>query len=122
VVLSVNKFPIVAWIIFVAAAVLEVGGDAVMRKGLRERGPGRDLPGLLIIFGGLMLAFYGFVVNTVQWDFSKLMGVYVAVFAVVSLLMGKFVFGEDVPISSWIGLGIIVVGGMVIQFGSSWPE
>ncbi len=117
-----NKFPIVAWIIFVAAAVLEVGGDAVMRKGLRERGPGRDLPGLLIIFGGLMLAFYGFVVNTVQWDFSKLMGVYVAVFAVVSLLMGKFVFGEDVPISSWIGLGIIVVGGMVIQFGSSWPE
>ena len=27
-----------AWLIFIAAAVLEVGGDAVVRKGLRGSG------------------------------------------------------------------------------------
>jgi small multidrug resistance family-3 protein len=114
----VDKLPITAWIIFVAAALLEVGGDAVMRKGLRERGPGKDMPGVLILLGGLMLAVYGFVVNTVQWDFSKLMGVYVAIFALISILMSQFVFGESISVTTWVGLGIIITGGMVIQFGS----
>ena len=29
--------PVLAWLIFLAAAVLEVGGDAVVRLGLRGR-------------------------------------------------------------------------------------
>jgi small multidrug resistance family-3 protein len=57
------------------------------------------------------------MVNTVRWDFSKLLGVYVAVFAVVSVLCGLLAFKETVLISTWVGLGFIVVGGLVIQFG-----
>lgn len=104
---------ILAWIIFVAAAILEVGGDAVIRKGLRG--------GMtwIIVAGFIILGFYGVVVNTVKWDFSRLLGVYVAVFAVVSVLTGRFVFKETVPPSTWIGLAIIVVGGAVIQVGHS---
>jgi len=101
-----------AWIIFIAAAVLEVGGDAVIRKGLH---------GSLVWFivtGFLMLGCYGVVVNTVKWDFSRLLGVYVAVFAVVSILAGRFVFKETIPASTWLGLAIIVVGGAVIQMGA----
>jgi len=64
-----------------------------------------------------MLAGYGLLVNTVKWDFSKLLGVYVAVFALVSVLFGLFVFGESVPKSTWMGLLIIIIGGLVIQFG-----
>jgi small multidrug resistance family-3 protein len=94
-----------AWLIFVGAACLEVGGDALVRRGLRG--------------GGLALAIYGLVVNTVSWDFSRLLGVYVAVFAVVSILAGKFAFGETIPASTWIGLVIIVLGGLCIQFGPS---
>jgi small multidrug resistance family-3 protein len=56
------------------------------------------------------------MVNTVKWDFSKLLGVYVAVFAVVSVLCGLLAFKETVPMSTWLGLGFIVVGGLVIQF------
>jgi drug/metabolite transporter superfamily protein YnfA len=102
---------LLAWVVFIAAAVLEVGGDAVIRKGLRG--------GMvwLIIAGFIILGCYGVVVNTVKWDFSRLLGVYVAVFAVVSVLTGRFVFKEAVPPSTWIGLAIIVVGGAVIQAG-----
>jgi drug/metabolite transporter superfamily protein YnfA len=57
-----------AWLIFLAAAVLEVGGDAMVRKGLHGRGA------LFIIPGCLMLGCYGIIVNTVRWDFSKLLG------------------------------------------------
>jgi len=100
-----------AWLIFVGAALLEVGGDAVVRKGLRGSSP------MMILFGGAMLAFYGVVVNTVKWDFSRLLGVYVAVFALISVLFGRFVFKEDVPVATWAGLAVIIAGGMIIQFG-----
>ena len=83
-----------AWLIFVVAALLEVGGDAVMRRGLR----GRSL--LFVVAGAVTLAGYGLVVNTVKWDFSKLLGVYVAVFALVSVLAGRFVFKDVVPLST----------------------
>jgi drug/metabolite transporter superfamily protein YnfA len=102
-----------AWLIFLAAAVLEVGGDAVIRKGLR----GSSLP--LIAGGFTALGGYGLVVNLVKWDFSRLLGVYVAVFAVVSVVAGRFVFKENVPMSTWLGLFLIVAGGLVIQLGSA---
>lgn len=100
-----------AWLIFIGAAVLEVGGDAVVRKGLR----GSNL--LVIMTGFVVLGSYGVVVNMVKWDFSKLLGVYVAVFAVISILFGRFVFKETVPAMTWIGLGVIICGAMMIQFG-----
>ena len=101
----------VAWIIFIAAALLEVGGDAVIRTGLR----GRSLA--FIAAGCLALGGYGLVVNMVKWDFSRLLGVYVALFALVSILCGRFVFKENVPLSTWFGLVFIIIGGLIIQFG-----
>ena len=101
----------IAWLIFIAAAVLEVGGDAVVRKGLRGSGL------IIILIGFAMLGCYGVVVNMVKWDFSKLLGVYVAIFALISILFGRFVFKEDIPAATWIGLMVIIGGGMIIQFG-----
>lgn len=70
-----------------------------------------------IIAGFMMLGVYGLVVNMVKWDFSRMLGVYVAIFAAVSILTGRFVFKETIPASTWLGLSIIIVGGLVIQFG-----
>lgn len=101
-----------AWLIFVGAAMLEVGGDAVVRRGLR----GSSLA--VILLGCATLGAYGVVVNTVKWDFSRLLGVYVAVFAVVSIACGRFVFKEHVPVATWVGLVVIVCGALLIQFGN----
>jgi len=100
-----------AWLVFIAAAVLEVSGDAIVRKGLRGSGL------IIIMIGFAMLGCYGVVVNMVKWDFSKLLGVYVAIFALISILFGRFVFKENVPAATWIGLCVIICGGMIIQFG-----
>ncbi len=106
-----NFLTYVAWIVFFGAAILEVGGDAVVRKGLRGAGLA------MIMAGFAMLGCYGLVVNMVKWDFSKLLGVYVAVFALVSILFGKFFFTEAIPGSTWAGLAVIGCGALIIQFG-----
>jgi drug/metabolite transporter superfamily protein YnfA len=102
---------LLSWLIFIVAALLEISGDAVIRKGLRNSGF------LLIILGFIILSSYGLVVNVVKWDFSKLIGVYVAVFATISILIGRIVFKETIPNSTWVGLIFIIIGGLIIQFG-----
>jgi len=100
-----------AWFIFIGAAILEVSGDAVVRKGLRGSGL------IIVLIGFAMLGCYGVVVNMIKWDFSKLLGVYVAIFALVSILFGRLVFQEVISTATWIGLTVIMCGGMIIQFG-----
>lgn len=107
------RLPVLAWLIFLAAAVLEVGGDAIVRKGMRGGGLA------FLALGFIMLGTYGVVVNLVPWDFSKLLGVYVAIFAFVSVLAGRLIFHEAVPLSTWVGIAIIAAGGLVVQFGHS---
>jgi len=101
-----------AWFVFLGAAILEVTGDAVVRKGLR----GSSL--LFVMTGFAMLGCYGVIVNMVKWDFSRLLGAYVAVFACISVLFGRFAFREHVPMATWVGLIVIVSGAMIIQFGN----
>jgi len=99
-------------LVLIAAAALEVAGDAVIRKGLRGSGV------LLIVAGFLVLGSYGVVVNVLRLDFSKLLGVYVGVFAAVSVLAGWSIFGDEVPRTTWWGLALIVAGSAVIQVGA----
>ena len=101
----------ISYIIFVGAAILEISGDAIIRKGLRTSGF------VLVVLGFVILGCYGIVVNSVKWDFSKLIGVYVGIFATVSIIVGRFFFKENIPASTWIGLIVIIIGGIIIQFG-----
>ena len=102
---------VVALLVFCVAAAFEVGGDAVIRTGLRGHRP------LVTVVGMLMLGVYGLVVNQLRWDFSRLLGAYVAVFALASILFGRWVFGDRLPPSTLVGLALILAGGAVIQFG-----
>jgi len=96
---------------FVAAAMLEVAGDALIRRGLRGSGA------LLVAGGVLVLGAYGVVVNLLPLDFSRLLGAYVGIFAVVSVLTGWLLFGDRVPVSTWAGLSVILAGSLIIQMG-----
>lgn len=96
----------------VGAAVLEVAGDAVVRSGLRGGSGAR------VAFGGLLLAAYGLVVNLIPWDFGRLLGAYVAAFALVAVLVGRLVFGEPIAATTWLGLALITLGATLIQLGA----
>jgi small multidrug resistance family-3 protein len=97
--------------VLVGAAVLEVAGDALIRKGLRGSGA------LLVVVGFGVLGSYGVVVNLLQVDFSRILGAYVGVFAVVSVAVGRVVFGDRVPPSTWLGLLVVVLGSAIIHLG-----
>jgi small multidrug resistance family-3 protein len=98
------------FVMFLAAA-FEVGGDAMIRAGMKGRG------WALGAAGALTLAAYGVIVNLLPMDFSKLLATYVVFFAIVSVVAGKVVFGDTVPTSTWVGLAVIVAGGLIIQMG-----
>jgi drug/metabolite transporter superfamily protein YnfA len=100
-----------ALVVFVGAAVLEVLGDALIRKGMRGSGVA------MVAIGMAVLGAYGVVVNLLDLDFSRLLGAYVGVFAVVSVIIGRWMFKDQVPVSTWIGLAIILAGSMVIHVG-----
>ena len=101
----------IAWLILVLAAVFEVAGDAAIRRGLR--GPSK----VWVLVGCAMLALYGVIVNTVKWDFSKMLGVYVGFFALAGVLFGKLAFGETISSATWCGLALIILGGAIMQLG-----
>ncbi len=95
----------------IVAAGLEIGGDAAIRAGL-IRSSARWL-----LLGAILLVTYGFVVNTSRSiDFGKLLGVYIAVFFVVSQLVSLLVFNERPSPSLIFGGALIVLGGLIIQF------
>lgn len=100
-------------LILLVAAFLEVFGDALIRRGLRSSGA------LLVVAGFVVLGSYGVVVNLLAIDFSRLLGAYVGFFAVVSVLYGRFVFGERIGTTTWIGLVVVLLGSVIIQFGGS---
>ncbi len=101
------------WLALLLAAALEVGGDAVVRRGLRAGEVGWVVAGILVV------GLYGLAVNLVPWDFSRLLGVYVAFFAVTSFVVGCVAFGERPPLLAWAGLALVVVGGILIQAAGS---
>jgi drug/metabolite transporter (DMT)-like permease len=105
-----NKLTALGILLF--AAVLEAGGDALVRTGLhRDAGATRWIffaAGALILFG------YGVVVNTPDWDFGKLLGLYVVFFFVVAQAISWIVFHQKPATWTVIGGLLIVAGGVVM--------
>lgn len=95
--------------LLVLSALLEVGGDAGMRTGLQGRPAG-------FAVGAVLLVVYGLVVNLSKLDFSKLMGIYIAVFFVVSQVLAVLVFKEKIHPPVLVGGALIIAGGCVMTF------
>ena len=98
----------------IAAALLEVGGDAAIRYGLVRSATAA------MVAGAVALAAYGFVVNTNRLlEFNRLMGVYIAAFYLVSQAIGVAMFGERPTLPALAGGALIVTGGLLIQLAAS---
>jgi small multidrug resistance family-3 protein len=97
------------WTFLTLAALLEAGGDAGVRLGLRGHRWG-------YLIGLPALIAYGFVVNIGRWEFGRLLGVYIAVFFLVSQLIAAFVFRERLQPPTLIGGALILGGGLLLTF------
>ena len=97
------------WGVLLLAALLEAGGDAAIRFGLQGQR-------WALAAGPLALVLYGFLINSTRWDFSRLMGVYIAVFFAATQLMAVLLFRERLYAPTLLGGALIVAGGLVLTF------
>ena len=104
----ITEFPVLNLLALLLAACLEVGGDALMRKGMHG---GSRIP---LILGVIVLTAYGVAVNLPGWSFGRLMGVYIAAFFVVAQLVAVFFMHERLASPTMVGGAFIIVGGIVM--------
>ncbi len=87
--------------LLIGAAILEAGGDALVRMGLQQRA-------LPMLAGAACLVAYGVVVNLGSLDFGRLMGIYIVTFFVVSQIIAAAVFGQ-LPTARATAAGVLMI-------------
>ena len=102
------------FLVLALAALLEAGGDAVVRGGLHGHALLYRVG--LIALGGLILTVYGVVVNTPPWDFGRLLGVYVTLFFLAAQVINAVAFKVQPSAPILLGGGLIVAGGLLMTF------
>jgi drug/metabolite transporter superfamily protein YnfA len=105
-----------ALLILLIAALLEAGGDALIRQGLRNSGPVRAA---FFALGAMVLFVYGYAVNVPNWQFGKLLGIYVVFFFVLAQLIAWLVFHERPTNAVLLGGAFITVGGIIISYSAA---
>jgi small multidrug resistance family-3 protein len=94
----------------IAAAVLEAGGNALVRQGLlRAWWP-------LLVAGVITLGLYGLLVNHsgLDFDFGRLMGCYIVAFFLVSQILAALIFRNVPSLRMLVGGTLILAGGLII--------
>ena len=98
--------------LLLVAAVLEVGGDAIVRFGLHASN--FSAKALLFVLGAGVLFAYGVFVNSAPADFGRLLGIYVVLFFLVAQIVNRVAFGVAPSMPILIGGAFILVGGAVM--------
>ena len=108
---------VMALCVLFLAALLEAGGDALVRSGLQA--PTLAVRLGFFTVGGLVLFSYGYVVNTPTWDFGRLLGIYVVFFFVVAQSISWLAFNQAPSPGVVIGGAFVVAGGVIM---SAWSN
>jgi small multidrug resistance family-3 protein len=101
-------------VLLFTAALMEAGGDALVRMGMRA--PTAIARTILFMVGAVVLFAYGYVVNAPAWDFGRVLGVYVVFFFVVAQLLSWIVFRQWPGTNMLIGGAFIIAGGIIISY------
>ena len=110
---------LIAFLILAAAALLEAGGDAIVRGGLHSQAIPQRIS--VICLGGFVLTAYGVVVNAPPWDFGRLLGVYVTLFFLAAQIINATVFKVQPSLPIILGGGLILAGGLLMTFWRATP-
>jgi hypothetical protein len=81
-----------AILILLLAAILEAGGDAIVRVGLHKTLFWQK--SVLFALAGVVLFAYGWTVNSPPWDFGKLLGLYVVFFFLTAQVISWLFFKQ----------------------------
>ena len=103
--------------ILLLAAVLEVGGDTIIREALAKWAAGwKMLAPLALVVGVAVLGAYGVFVNQAPLPFGTTLGLYVAFFGIVGVAAG---FIRDGTFDWWTAGGVLTIafGGFLINHG-----
>ena len=103
-----------AFALLTLAALLEVFGDSLFQSAMyRSEGVARVL---FFVCGAVVLALYGFAVNSPPWDFGKLLGIYVVLFFLVAQVLARVRFHQSPTVPMYVGGALITTGGIIIAF------
>jgi drug/metabolite transporter superfamily protein YnfA len=94
------------------AALLEAGGDALIRVGLQTSAR----RAAFLAAGGLLLFGYGCLVNAPPWNFGRSLGVYVVLFFLTAQAIDWLAFGQIPTRGIWLGGLFIVIGGVIVSW------
>lgn len=97
-----------------AAATLEAGGDALLRKALSGQAGAARL--LLFAAGTAVLLAYGTILNLAPLEFGRVVGLYVAILFVVWQAITYFAFGTPPTMPILCGGALIVAGGLLMTY------
>jgi small multidrug resistance family-3 protein len=101
--------------ILLCAAILEAGGDALIRSGRHTSS--LSARGGLFVAGALSLFSYGYLVNAPKWDFGRLLGIYVVLFFLVAQVVSWLAFQQAPSRPVLVGGAFIVLGGLILARG-----
>lgn len=113
-----SLFALLALLVLFVAASLEIGGDVAIGKAIQTKSV------WLALGGAALLIAYGAIVNLYnvlqqregkELDFTRMLGVYIACFAVTNVLI-DVMRGKDVPNATIAGTIVIAVGGAIIHW------
>ena len=102
-----------ALLILLIAALLEAGGDALVRSALHSTATATRVASFAL--GAVLLFSYGYTVNKPAWDFGRLLGVYIVFFFVIAQAISWLVFNQRPATPVVVGGAFVVAGGIVMS-------
>ena len=100
----------------IAATVLEVSGDAIVRIALHNHAGLTAIRIGLFVLGAALLFGYGTFLNLAPLEFRDVVGLYIAILFVVWQTINYFAFGQLPSPPVLAGGALIVIGGLIVSF------
>jgi hypothetical protein len=100
--------------LLLAATLLEVSGDAVLRVAIYNHGGAIRL-GLFAI-GAALLVGYGSFLNLAPLEFGQVVGLYIATLFIVWQVINFVFFSAPPTVPILVGGVLVVAGGLVVSF------
>jgi drug/metabolite transporter superfamily protein YnfA len=100
-------------LVLLLAAILEAGGDALVRSSIHASSLTTRVA--LLALGAIVLCAYGYAVNRPPWDFGRVIGVYVVFFFLVAQAISWLAFNQRPTGPIVLGGAFVVVGGVIMS-------